>query len=385
MSDFIHRIHPDLPNSTYTTALNQLQVSELTLIAHLDAGLAPHPTFGTGPDGFPANILIGQGRNVFDPGGANGDRPIAPLTSGPGLSGWLDYPDHGVKTLSVILGQTDRLRGMAQGVRVVPYRVSNGPLFHSSKGGPFCRAGETRHIGEAIDHALALPTVPAVVSISMGNPGLMDPITEAIRQALGGEVGMPRETGAAVDRAYEAGLIVVCAGGQISESVVYPARYDRTIGVGGFDRHEESYTHYPPTGYDRWEAIDVWAQAERINRASFDLSATPPAPVHAEDPNGGGEPSGTSYACPQVAVAAALWREKYRPELTRDGFAAARWKVVEAFRSALKSSSKPRLVRLPGNRKKLIRVLDVPRLLDTKPRLLPDSARRPKAEGQGHF
>ena len=39
--------------------------------------------------------------------------------------------------------------------------------------------------------------------------------------------------GHAVDEAYEAGLILVAAGGQVIDSVCYPAKYNRTIGVGG--------------------------------------------------------------------------------------------------------------------------------------------------------
>ena len=58
-----------------------------------------------------------------------------------------------------------------------------------------------------------------VISISLGIP-FFPP------NATGG-------MGRAVDKAYEEGAIIVAAGGQIIDSVTYPGKYARTIGVGG--------------------------------------------------------------------------------------------------------------------------------------------------------
>jgi hypothetical protein len=80
------------------------------------------------------------------------------------------------------------------------------------------------------------------------------------------------------------------------------------------------------------------------------------------------EPSGTSYAAPQVAAAAAMWVETYRDAL-EGAFGSARWKIVEAFRLALKRSADSATAsgtEGPGTSGE-IRILDIERLLGTPP------------------
>jgi hypothetical protein len=170
----------------------------------------------------------------------------------------------------------------------------------------------------------------------------------------------------------------------VIDRVVYPARYSRTIGVGGFDRRGATYAHYPAQGYDLPERIDVWAQAARVNRASLLLDATPPEPVFADDPlNEEREPSGTSYAAPQVAAAAALWVERHR-DILQAKFAGARWKIVESFRRALRETARPAEASLAGGARVAIRALDIPALLGRAP---PDITGEPapRAAGQGFW
>lgn len=384
--DYVRAL-PHPPRGDYASALSLLVADETTLIAHIDSGVAPHPAFGwSDPDAPPEWLLLDQGRNFHDP--APGDaRPLARMKRHGWLGELIEYPDHGVKTLSALCADAPgRLRGVVPGARVVPYRVSNGPLFRrveddlrrggQAEQGPAMPAFETAKIGEAIDHALALPRPAKVMTVSMGNPAGMG-VFEPVRQLLGGETGMSERTAEAVDRAYEAGAIVCCAAGQVIDSVVYPARYKRTIGVAGYDAWGTGgqCRHYPPGGYagnDAAEFVDVWCQAMRINRAGYALDAETPAPEYAET-SAQGEPSGTSYACPQAAGAAALWRSFHGARLeSLFGRPGERWKIVEAFRHALRESGAVMLHEPfsgpPSRPWTPIPTLDVPALLAMEPR-----------------
>jgi len=359
-------------DSRWRAAIVKLRAGR-TRIAHIDTGLAPHPALGFRDGAAPANIHMDLGVNFHDPAPGSA-RPETTLRIGAGLvAGLTEYPDHGVKTLSVILSDQPELRGVAPGAHVAPYRVANGPVFR--------RPARTAHIGAAIDHALRLDPPCRVASISMGNPGFSG-VYEWARQALAGEIGMARETRAAINRAYEAGMVVVCAAGQVIEGVIYPARFARTIAVGGFDRQGARFIHYPPGGYDDGARVDVWARAVGVNRAAAHLGPDgAPVWTFAEtEPDQGGEASGTSYACPQVAAAAALWIETHAGVL--DGFIAggAGWKVTESFRRALRLSATPRKAEaagpqggpqggLQGGPQGMgeIRALDVERLLASPP------------------
>jgi hypothetical protein len=215
----------------------------------------------------------------------------------------------------------------------VPYRVANGPVFRYP--------ARTACIGYALEHAMALAEPCRVASVSMGNPGPAG-FWDAFRLPLGGEIGMARTTRAAINRAYEAGMIMVCAAGQIIDGVVTPARYARTIAVGGFALSGAHYTHYPRLGYADPQHVDVWARAVDVNRAAAHLGPDgAPVWTWADDPaDPAGEVSGTSYACPQVAAAAAMWLETHHDALEAAfGRPGERWRIVEAFRRALRNAA----------------------------------------------
>ena len=131
---------------------------------------------------------------------------------------------------------------------------------------------------------------------------------------------------------------VVCAAGQVIEGTVYPARFARCIAVGGYDKAGGMVTHYPRGGYADSQRVDIWAQAENINRPSGWLNASGQMQFGFAADDGLPEPSGTSYACPQVAAAAAMWVATHKNRLD-EAFADAPWKVTEAFRRALRRSS----------------------------------------------
>lgn len=355
----IKDLGPGAGDRLWQAAIAKLRRGEAR-IGHVDTGLAPHPALGFDGDAPPPNIAMREGLNWHDPsGGQRG--PVTTLARGASpIEGLTEYPDHGVKTLSVILADEDRLRGVAPGAQIVPYRVANGPIFRGR--------ARTSNIGAAIDHALKLPNPPKVFSISMGNPGFMG-VFEGLRRALGGETVMAAATREAIDRAYEAGVIVVCAAGQVIDRMVYPARFARTIAVAGFERRGATLIHYPRGGYGDNRRVDVWAVACNVNRAAAYLDDDGrPVFTWADDPDApGGEPSGTSYACPQVAAAAAMWVATHHDALEA-AFAAERWKMVEAFRRALKRSAEDRVAEdATRDGKGRIRVLDIEALLATPP------------------
>lgn len=382
--DYIRDLAPPAPQGAYPSALARLRAAHRTLLAHVDAGIAAHPALNwrSPEEDPPANLMVEAGANLYDP--ERDTRPLSPLRRAPGLAaGLVEYPDHGVKTLSVILGATAALRGVAPGIRVVPFRVANGPLFREGRGPYLGGRDGTVPLGLAIAQALALDPPARVVSISMGNPGWLGPF-DWLRRLLGGRVGMDAGTGRAVDRAYEAGTILVCAAGQVIDRIVYPAAYSRTIAVGGIDRQGALLRHYPPQGYAVADRVDVWAQAARINRAGYLPGSDPPEPVHADDPrNPEAEPSGTSYAAPQVAAAAALWVERHHDALEHR-FGAERWKIVESFREALRISADPGEAAVTGGGRVPVRVLNIPRLLATTPPAAP-GAPAPRAAAQGFW
>lgn len=361
-----------------------LLASDRTRIAHVDAGLAPHVGIGWTP-GAPApdNLRIAEGRNVFDPE-TGGDAPLTGMTVSDGLAaGLIEWPDHGIKTLSVMLSDDDHLRGVIPGATIVPYRVANGPLFRYGELAEGAPRSATAAIGRALDLASGAKTPARVASISMGNPGMWP--WEILRSALGGDLGMAKSTGRAVDRAWEGGMIIVCAAGQIINTVVYPARYGRTIAVGGYDKIGGLLTHYPPQGYQDPDRVDIWAQAQRINRAGLRGVGKDAVPVWAEEDGDGGDPSGTSYAAPQVAAAAALWVETHHAAL-ESLFAGERWRIVESFRNALRASADREMARIISGtswRRRAIRVLNIPNLLKTQPS--PDGLKRPDPAASGGF
>ncbi|HUF85820.1 MAG TPA: S8/S53 family peptidase [Thermohalobaculum sp.] len=361
---FTKDLRPSI-RTRYNQALNLLQVSNRTRIGHIDTGVAEHAALGYANGQPPAWLRIDEGRDFLasDPAAP----PVSDLRIGPTfIDRMTDWPDHGIKTLSVIVSDTHALRGVAPGVEVVPVRIADGPVFQD--------LAQRGNLGRALELLLTLDPMPRVISISMGNPGWLG-LFQPPFSLLGQRPGFDTATRRALDRAYEAGVIVVAAAGQVIDRVTYPARYARTIAVGGYFRNRTAL--YPPHDYDIPDRVDIWAQAAEINRAyarrrddgSIERG-------HAEDE--GTAPasiSGTSYATPQVAAAAALWVESHFHALPRAPDADA-WKTVEAFRAALRASADTAGLEatVPHRRFVTRRCLNIERLLGTAPALPPDGA-----------
>lgn len=326
-------------------------------VGHIDTGYTRHPIFGDW-DGNRSWLRPDLGADLVD-GAAD---PLDPL----------DYegnPGHGTRTASVICGDARRLDpgapsevGVAPGLPVVPFRVVESVVLRSER--------RRRAVAEGIDKAVAAGC--GVISISLGIPTFL--------------AGTTGGMGRAVDRAYEAGVIVVAAGGQVVDRVTYPGKYNRTIGCGGVTWQRRIWFEYA----EGQELIDVWAPAEDVPVApphvAPGVAAQPP--VEGDDPgsfelfmahSGGSSDSlapktskGTSYATTHVAAAAAMWLRLRGADL--DDAYAEPWRRVEAFRTLLRHRN---MQTLHGQSPRLAaRVLTIDRLLDTT---LPDGATLQKA------
>jgi subtilisin family serine protease len=363
--------------SRYNRALNLLQVSGRTRIGHVDTGISRHPALGFDAAGNPPeNLLLAEGRDFLDPAAL----PFSPLRKpestlkcirkGKPIGDCLtDYPDHGTKTLSVILANNDNLIGVAPGAPVIPVRIADGPIFQNNT--------QRDNMGPAISHLLGLTPVPRVISISMGNPGHAG-AWQPLFSAFGADAGFNKETRRAFDAAYRAGVIVVCAAGQVIDRVIYPARYKTTIAVGGI--RQDGLRHYPNDDYDIPERVDIWTQADGINRAISNLDNGEPQFSYAAQEMGDAtdDVSGTSYAAPQVAAAAALWVETFFHDLPQPGDVDA-WKTVEAFRAALTGLAQRISLKIPSTGNRVTRPrLDIHRLLGRAPDLPAEDAHAPE-------
>jgi subtilisin family serine protease len=290
-------------------------------VAHLDTGYTEHPAFGDWTAGTQW-LQPAEGLNRREPGTA----PRDSLT-------YEGNPGHGTRTCSVLCGDavpvpgtplpTGEL-GVAPRLPVVPCRIVNSVVLTPEYNREAVAAG--------IRHAITRRC--QVVSMSLGIPFM--PFF-----ATGG-------MGHAVDEAYEAGLILVAAGGQVVDSVCYPAKYSRTIGVGGVTPARRIWFRYRVGG----EMIDVWAPAADVQRA--DPLATEGAvavrPVEGADPGmsglssesssgGYGSGAGTSYATVHVAAAAAMWLVARGAEIAA-GYPQP-WQRIEAFRLLLQATAIP--------------------------------------------
>src|SRR5262249_35192343 len=132
----------------------------------------------------------------------------------------------------------------------------------------------------------------------------------------------------------EAGILIVaasgdCFGGLPTHHVVYPARYHRVLAACGVMADGKPYYNLPINiiegsfGPDSamTEALAGWAPNPPWARFGC---------PNIVDMDG----AGTSSSTPQIAAAAALWREKYKAQLPRD------WRRVEAVRNALFQSAR---------------------------------------------
>ena len=288
-------------------------------VAHIDTGVRNHPIFG----GFGGNswVMAGRGVNYVEPG----HLPVEPRhrpgrTDQSSLPGRLvrfitdvsakDSDGHGTRTLSVLCGDWRAPGaltwvGVAPRLPVVPYRISDTILLAGSE--------VARHLAEAVRHGVASGC--QVINISLGWPFRLSDDVER-----------------AVDWAYERGVIIVAAAGQIIDRVSYPGKLARTIAVGGHRPDGRVWATYSPT---QSRFIDIWAPSSRIVRAKAERVQG----AWGLDFLGG---TGTSYAAVHVSAAAAYWLRYHGAGLIGAAYPEP-WQRVEAFRALLKANGAPLL------------------------------------------
>ena len=292
-------------------------------IGDLDTGIVQHPCLPFFENGLGA-VHVTDGANLFD-AERHGLVPLDPQLQ-------FGTPGHGTRVLSVACGyQQGRFAGVAPGAHAVPYRVTASVVINTIFNAD---TGLARAIAAAHQE-----TGCAVMNISLGDPCLPQ-----------------RQVGRAIDAAYEDGVIIVAAAGNVTSEVTYPGRHRRTITAGGV-----SSDRRPWNGGSYGPRVDIAAPADGISRAIFTSDPDGPKGYSAENAQG------TSYATAHVTGAAVLWLAYHRAELqARYG---RTWRLVEAFRHCLTASAVPGRDWHPG--KYGAGILSIPGLLRAP---LPDPA-----------
>lgn len=272
-------------------------------VGHIDTGYTPHPVFGF-PGGW---IDTAAARTMFAPGpGPGGAGP------GDGVDALEDQMDgHGTRVASVICGYDaaalgGTYLGIAPRVPLVPVRITNHVFVSHAQ----------RELARAMNY-LVQDVGVSVINLSMGF---------LPRLQMG-------ELDRAIDSAYEAGVIFVCAAGQPLASVVSPAHGRRTIAAAG-----STIGRIPWGKSAHGPAVDWSAPAEFIHRAETARDGTPGYA-------GGGD--GTSYATAITTGAAALWLAHHGKQL--DIAYPQPWQRVEAFKVVAKATAQPMPEQQPGS------------------------------------
>jgi hypothetical protein len=151
-------------------------------------------------------------------------------------------------------------------------------------------------------------------------------------------------------KAYDKGVIWCCAAGNVVQAVVSPAVFPGTIAVAASNPHKKDWPQS-----SRGDAVDITAPGQHVYVPAVDRSGRETF----------GYGSGTSYAVPHVAAAAAYWLAKYRRTLDAPDYAG--WRRVEAFRQALRASAADKTTHFLPREGFGAGMLDAQKLLNTKP------------------
>ena len=281
-------------------------------IAHIDTG------YIEGHIALPEKLDRINGRSFVS------KEPVHPAEDGKG-----GMDGHGLGTMCILAGGKVSLEdthgeyegyiGGAWMADVLPLRTSESVVIMNSRN--FC---------EAIDYAIS--KCCEVVTMSMaGKPD--------------------KAMAAAVNRAYEAGVVIVSAASNcwyagpmkvLPKCVLYPAAFERVIAATGVMQNHRPYdsdflleARLDFTKYMQ----GCWGPASRMTKALAAYTPnTPWANKKVTFLKSGG---GTSSATPQVAAAAALYIAHYRNDLMAAGYyeAGRQWMKVEAVRHALFTSA----------------------------------------------
>jgi serine protease len=240
-------------------------------IGQPDSGYTLHPNLGA------AGLDLSRDRDVID----GDDDAIDDLIPNPAWP--LPNPGHGTRTASVIVGQgtpTEGIVGLAGGALLVPIRATESvvQLFDSD-------------VAKAVAHARQVGC--HVVSMSLGGKGFF---------GLKGEI----------QRAVDAGMIVMAAAGNYVRTVTAPASYDNCLAVAATGPGDTLWVDS-----SRGIAVDVSMPGSCVHVAAYD-DKTPVVRMA----------NGTSYAVAHLAAAAALWLAHHGRQLLINKYGAKRMQAA---------------------------------------------------------
>ncbi|TQV72202.1 S8 family serine peptidase [Aliikangiella marina] len=237
---------------------------EGVVIAHTDTGISEHPEL-EGNNFTPSPIDISSAKDYVDGDGF-------PEHNFDAIN-LIPRHGHGTETASVIVSpigcptgfSEPCVTGAAPYAKLVPIRVSDAVIIATGK-----------RLAKGVDHAVDIGA--DIISISMGGVGNLPELHQAIQ------------------RANDAGIIVIAAGSNFTASIpVKPAAWETTIAVGAV---RESLTPWIGSAFGPW--IDISAPGVNI--------------FHARTERNDGrieysvkKARGTSDAASLVSGAAALW------------------------------------------------------------------------------
>lgn len=269
----------------------------VTRVAQIDTGYVPHAALGFGSA---AGTWIDVNAATTDMPTGFGDNPNLPTEPGGAIDPLRGFnAGHGTRIGATISGFAPAapggaFYGVAPRVPHLPRRITDMVVIDHAQ----------REFARALKAAVDWGAGAVNCSLAMVTP-----------------VFFP-EIKAAVNAAYEAGVILICAAGNYVDPVLAPAKWPRTVAVGGVTSADR-----PWSGSSFGPAVDVSAPAADLRRA--------------EPFNGGygGGGDGTSYATAQTTGAAALWLTYRRAEIEA-AYGAQRWKIPEAFRELVRRTAR---------------------------------------------
>ena len=220
------------------------------------------------------------------------------VDSRPGATDPLNYsgnPGHGTGTASVVASRASgKISGSAPLATLVPLRaIESVVVFDHGR------------VAAAVEHARR--NGANVITMSLGGAW-----SSSLRAAIG--------------RAIADSVIVMAAAGNCVTFVVWPARYEEVVAVGGTNIRDQ-----PWRGTCRGEAVDISAPAEFVPRAK-------------RNPADGGGPhvvaggQGTSFAVAITAGVAALWLAYHTPKAVKAAVAPG-GSVQNLFASMLRTTA----------------------------------------------
>jgi subtilisin family serine protease len=289
-------------------------------IGHIDTGYTEHAALGW-ERGSSSSVHPDLGKDFWK-GDHDQDGPRDPFLPG--------FPGHGTRISATISGFYPQANGgpfygVAPGAQIIPYRVTDSVIVDHVQ----------HHVRDAIRDAVASSC--HVINISLG---ALRP-SESLAEAL--------------DEAYDAGVIVVCAAGQVWGEVIYPGRFNRCVTMGGVGPGLTPWSSAATGIY-----VDLCGPADEIRRVQAE--DLPSGQVATKIASSTGD--GTSYATACCSGAAALWLAWHGLDNLKLKYGATGlWQIPKAFKYLAANTAKKGNWRVETTDKYGSGVLDIPALL----------------------